>query len=457
MEKKQNSGFVHWIRTSVTFKAFLTGFIALLLLIPNKWIRDLIYERENNKKLVELEISQKWGSPQTFSGPVLSVPYETKDKDENVYIEYLHFLPENLDVQGDVSPTIRYRGIYKTVVYNSILNVSGHFAQPGFSRFRIDQKNIFWEDAFVSIGISDLKGVQNNFSMLWNEENLDIEPGLKSSDVLQSGITAAVPLTGLFAKNEEENTEQETEAETTETKKYHFNMTIELNGSKSLNFLPLGKETTVTINSGWATPSFQGNFLPEKRDIFENGFSAKWKVIYLNRNYPQQWQGKKHDVESSSFGVLLLLPVDHYQKTTRSSKYAILFIALTFLVFFLMEVMNKRKMHSIQYLLVGLGLCVFYALLLSLSEKIYFTWAYIVSGIAVVGLITGYTAAIFKNLKLTLLMGSLLAVLYGFLFVILQQEDYALLIGSIGLFIILAIVMFVTRKIDWYKTSLNNE
>jgi inner membrane protein len=232
---------------------------------------------------------------------------------------------------------------------------------------------------------------------------------------------------------------------------------LNINGSESINFIPVGKQTNVDLDSDWANPSFEGSFLPNTRDINETGFNASWKVLHLNRSYPQQWIGTKYNIDESSFGVKLLLPVDHYQKSLRSVKYAIMFISLTFLIFFFTEILNKKRIHPIQYLLVGLGLSVFYTLLVSLSEQINFNLAYLLASLSIITLITAYSYSMLKNIKLTVIVAFVLSVLYTFLFTVIQLQDYSLLLGSIGLFLALAIVMYLSRKVDWYSNLPNNE
>jgi inner membrane protein len=193
--------------------------------------------------------------------------------------------------------------------------------------------------------------------------------------------------------------------------------------------------------------------------VSENGFEATWKVLELNRNYPKQWTGSNHSTQlsESAFGVDLILPLDDYQKSMRSAKYAVMTIALTFLIFFLVEILNGRKIHPFQYILVGLSLCLFYILLISISEHTNFNIAYLISAVGVVAMIGLYSLSVFKNMRLTFLLLVTLTSIYGFLFITLQLADYALLMGSIGLAIILAVTMYATRNINWYKLSITND
>jgi inner membrane protein len=237
------------------------------------------------------------------------------------------------------------------------------------------------------------------------------------------------------------------------TKNNTFEMNITLNGSESLFFIPAGKSTYVHLTSDWNTPSFDGSLITDDNTVNDEGFSAEWNVLDLTRSYPQKWTGSdfQQKIKESAFGVNLLIPVDIYQKATRSVKYALLFICLTFLVLFFIEIKSNKRIHPVQYLLTGAALVVFYSLLIALSEHTGFAIAYTISAIATVGLITAYVQMIFQDIRNSIITLIILATLHGFLYAILHLADMALLIGNIGLFIILALVMFFSRKIDWYS------
>ncbi|NJK83380.1 MAG: cell envelope integrity protein CreD, partial [Saprospiraceae bacterium] len=327
----------------------------------------------------------------------------------------------------------------------SDLNMEGTFNLPDLREWKIDDSNVQWDKVKFSVGLADMRGIKNVVQLSWNNQNLPFESGtayeVQTTDNYdispthssnKGGIIANVPLDSAINQS------------------YNFSLTLALNGSQNMYFTPVGRTTQVALTSDWATPSFQGAFLPSERILNEAGFSATWQVLHLNRNYPQQWLGQSYNLTDSQFGVDLLIPVDYYQKSMRSVKYAILFIALTFLVFFFVEALNDKRIHPVQYILVGLALVLFFALLLALAEHIGFNWAYLASSIATTGLIAIYVSSIFKNGKLTFVTSGILVVLYGFIYTLLQLESYALLIGTIGLFIILATIMFYTRRIDWY-------
>lgn len=434
------------LKRNLLFKTSVIIVIALLLLIPTSMIEGLIYERENTQKLAVQEVSSKWGKEQTITGPILSIPYykyikqySKKDSlDKIIQIkEYIHFLPDELKVNSYLKPEKRYRGIYEIVVYNSNIEFSGKFNSIELNNVDIPFKDIIFDKAFVTIGINDLRGIEKQIELNWNQENISFNPGTVTTDVIDSGINAEVKI------------------ENNDKTSYEFNFKLDLKGSQLLHFIPVGKTSDFKMESIWNNPSFNGAFLPDSRKVSALGFNAHWNIIHLNRNYPQVWIGSKHSVIDSAFGVDLLLPIDNYQKSTRTIKYAILFIALTFMVFFFVEILNKKFIHPIQYILVGFALIIFFSLLLALSEHIKFNSAFIISAISTLILITGYVKAILKSNNLTFLISGILAILYTFIFVIIQLQDYALLIGSIGLFIILGIVMYFSRKIDWYNINMD--
>jgi len=228
---------------------------------------------------------------------------------------------------------------------------------------------------------------------------------------------------------------------------------MKVNGSQSVSFIPLGKETSATMESNWHSPSFIGEFLPEdgSREISDTGFKASWNILQINRQFEQSFFEPLPDLNKFAFGTQLIVPVDEYQKSERTAKYGILVIGLTLLVFFLIQLISKIYIHPFQYVMIGLALVMFYTLLISISEHSSFLKAYLIAAISVLTLITLYSKTILKGLKFPLLICFSLGVLYSYIYIIIQLENYALLTGSIGLFIILAIIMFSSKKIDWQK------
>ena len=422
---------------SPSFKFMIIGVLSLFLLIPASMIRELISERETRNEQTRNEISESWSLAQTLTGPYLSIPtgvLEKGGRKDGIFKDTYHLLPEQLRIDGTVDPIEKKRGIFTAVVYDSRITLNGFFnledAPVAIASAQKSSENLI----YLCIGLSDLRGIGNASSILINEMPVEMMPGVHTSDLTGTGIH--IPLQA---------------ASFAEEKNVAFSITLELKGSSELFITPIGKTTDVHLVSPWPDPSFTGNFLPSAKKIGPDGFEATWGVNYLNRNYPQGWYDDAHDVNASSFGVLFLVPVDHYQKSERSVKYAFMFIALSFLVFFLTEIILKIRIHPIQYLLVGFALIVFYTLLVSLSEQIGFNLAYLSSTVAITLLVGFYMRSGTASGKVGLISSALLLALYGFLFTTLQLQELSLLMGSIGLFIILAVVMVVSRKINWYK------
>lgn len=432
-----------WIRNSITLRIITIGILILLLLIPVSMVESLIQERSWRQQEAEAEISTKWGKPQTLIGPVLSVPYEVINYSYNDELKrmvehsrntrYAHFLPEELNIKGEVHPNLRYRGIFKAVVYDADIGLSGTFQSPDMAALDIDD-HILWQDAFISFGMTDLRGIQEQMTINWDGNVLEMEPGLLVQDVFSSGVRTPVSL-----------------PDSADERLIPFQFDLKTNGSSFLKFTPVGKVTEVNLSGPWGDPKFSGEFLPDSRDIQDTTFIANWKVLHLNRSYPQGFLGERGDIAGTTFGVGLILPVNEYQKNERAAKYAVMFITLTFMVFFFIQVLNKVRIHPFQYLLVGLAVCIFYTLLLSFSEHIRFSLAYLISAGAIIILVGGYSRYVFKSPRMSLLLFLVKAILYGFIFVIIQLQDYSMLVGSVGLFIALAAVMYLSRKVDWYE------
>jgi inner membrane protein len=422
--------------------------IIILLLVPTFLIEKQVEERENINKIAIEDVSSKWSGSQKISGPFLSIPiirYEkvTKNSSENLVsevIDQVQLFPTEYKINGIVSPEIRYRSIYEVVVYNSIINVSGFFNIEDLKSNNFDYKNLQLDNAILNFGITDLRGIENQIQLLWNNDSYIFNPGVTNNYVVSKGISTPVKLSFNFST-------------------YQFSFILNLKGSQNLYFNPVGKVTDITLKSSWINPSFNGAYLPDDRQISKSGFSAHWNILNLNRNFPQVWINDSYNLNDSELGVDLIQPIDIYQKTYRAIKYAFLTLCLTFLAFFFIETLKKKFIHPVQYLLIGISLVLFYSLLLSTSEYINYYISYAISAILTILLISGYVRAILKSNKLTLLMSLMLVILYSFIFIIIQLQDSALLVGSLGIFIILAVVMFLSRKIDWQNltNSSNNQ
>jgi inner membrane protein len=274
--------------------------------------------------------------------------------------------------------------------------------------------------------LDDIRGIKEELKLNLNGTVLDLIPGKVPGNIPGNTLVAALNLQNGPAGK--------------------FNLDLNFRGSKTLLFRPFGKTTTVRLSAPWSDPGFTGSYLPDSRSVSEKGFSADWKVLYMNRSYPQQWKGEMDGLNSATFGVDLLLPVDAYLKTERSVKYAILCILLTFTAFLLIELIYNKPIHAFHYILVGFALCMFYTLLLSISEYLGFNKAYLVAALATLAMVTLYVRTIFRSNSIGLFIAATLTVLYSFIYILIQSQDYSLLMGSIGLFIALALVMFFSRK-----------
>lgn len=428
--------------SSNIFKLTLGIFICTLLLIPMGMVKELIRERSRHHQNVYRGISHEWGSSQTLKGPFLEIPYSYKhyyNKEKNDSYKLIEgvatFLPEELNISGNIEPEYKKRGIYKILVYKGSLEVNGHYKSLDFKGMKTKYKNLTkddfqWKKAQMKFYISEIKGLKNNLKINWNSKEREIEP-----------------YSGTINKSHHEGFVCDIEFDTSGINNFSFN--LDLKGSKSVNFIPLGKYTKIYIKSSWHSPKFCGNYLPDNKEISNEGFEAHWNINQLNRSIKQSWLNvNEPPISKYSFGVELIEPVNKYLKTLRAAKYAILFILLTFITLFFVEIFTNQQSNPLQYILTGLALVLFYSLLVSLTEQISFNISYLISSASIISLITVYSYSIFKSIKSSFILLLLWSILYGFLFFILQLEDLALLAGNIGLFIILTVIMFTSHKLN---------
>lgn len=419
-------------RSKLLIKGMLIGGLILVLLIPAYFVQNLITEREARQKEAFAEVSSKWAGRQNLTGPMLVLPYTESvisDKGQAVSLRKLaYILPDSLAMQAKVNPEERHRGIYQVMLYSAEIKMKGRFNAIPLQQLKIDPSSVLWNEAYVCLGLADAKGLKDEIRLDWNGSAVTLNPSLVNNSVLKEGFTSPVTVGPEGSIS--------------------FSSTINFNGSGQLLFTPVGKETSVQLNSTWPDPSFTGGQLPDHR-ITSDGFTATWKSLAHTRNFPQAWTESAYNLETSSFGADLFIPVNGYQKTMRSVKYAILCIVLTFAAFFIIETVNKRSVHPFQYALIGLALIMFYTLLLSFSEYTGFNTAYVIASLATVGLIVWFVKGVLQSGRLTLVLGAVLALMYAYIFTILQLQDYSLIMGSIGLFLTLGVVMHFSKKIQW--------
>ncbi len=459
MEKNEKllDRVVNWMRYSISLKLVIIGILSLLLLLPLKLIERLIFERKFRQiKMVE-EVNQKWGREVFVYGPILKVPYrsytevqKTNPKTEEIVVEkhesiqFLFLFPDELHINGEITPYSKKRGIYQSVVFTEESDLSGIFKINPSEIKGIQADDILWESTRIILKTSNLKGIINNAYSKLNNINYEFHPNFSN----EKDYHIESDNRGIILKSLESdylllnNTSLENGIS--------FNIKLDFNGSEKIRYVPVGRTTTANLKSSWKSPSFIGNFLPlNEGKVHEDGFDAKWKILNVNRGFGQMHFHTLPNLLSYGFGVSLIIPVDQYLQIERSTKYGYLIIVLTFLVFFLIQIISKINMHVFQYILIGLALVIFYTLLLSISEHTQFMLSYLISSLSIIILITLYSKSILNQSKFSILVGSSLMALYAFIFVIIQLENYSLLVGSIGLFAILATIMYFTRKIEW--------
>ena len=459
-------GFVS--RHTTTLKVIVVGILTLLLLIPLSMISSLIYERLDTKRNAELEITSKWSGEQIITGPCIVIPYtqEIKQKDKQELVrKNLLLLPNEMNVTVDAKVEKRKRGIYDVSLYSSELLLTGTLNMDEIAKTGIKPEDMQLNQARVIMGISDLKGIREGVVMQLGAQNYDFEPGIpvenlytdtdpiagKSFYERDLQVTSPNLSTGIFSAGLNVKIDSIAMKDLAQGT-LPFTINLYLNGSQGLFIVPIGKTTTAKVKSDWPTPSFGGDFLPANHNVTDEGFTANWKIIDLNRSFGQTVNAENataiNQMASSAFGVKFIQSVDQYQQNERSAKYAILIILLTFVVVFFIEVLKKKAVNPFQYLLIGLALVLFYSLLLSLSEIWGFNLAYIVAAVMTTVLIVVHMSSILKNRNLGLFIGALLTFLYLFVFILIQMESYALLVGSIGLFCILAVIMYFSKKLE---------
>ncbi|MBN2486987.1 MAG: cell envelope integrity protein CreD [Bacteroidales bacterium] len=426
---------------SITLKLILVITLSLVLLIPSSMIRGLIEEREQRKNETITEITGKWGAEQTICGPVLILPYTVLTKQANGLTtetkEYYQVMPDKIKLSGNIDTEKRYRSIYEVLTFAGNFNITGNFSKLTDKEWPENHHSILWNEAKLVIGISDLKGITRTINMNWNGSNKKFAPGNAKCTLFKTGVNTTINITP--------------------DGEYQFSVSFSLNGSNAIFINPVANESEISLSADWNNPSFDGNFLPADKTITDSGFIANWATNDMNRNYPQIISTGSYSAhfDYQKVGVKLLLPVDAYQKSTRSVKYALLFIGLTFLIMFFAEIIGKTRIHPVQYLIVGIALVVFYSLLLALAEYTGFNQAFIIAATVIIAMITAFIHSLFKTSVITLIIALVLFLLYTYLFTVVQIADYALIIGNVGLVIILGLVMVFSKKIDWYANNQN--
>jgi len=436
-------------------KALVIGFLIVLLLVPLAQVESLVGERVGMRQTAAMRVAESLGGAQTTGGVLLAIPVETtrvvveqtaagrETQRTEVERNVLYVLPDTLKVNANAEPDYRQVGLYETPVFKAQVQIDGEFVNRDFAQLlrEVQGREVKWGEARLLVLNSESRALRAVDDLEIAGERLQVAAdGYAGS----AGISALVPVTALR-----------------ESTSIPFRMKLTLVGTSQLNFLPLARKAEIGVKSAWPHPKFEGAPAPLDSEITGKGFSARWSVLEINRNFGQSWYddqvrpGEPAEVAfaQSGVGVAFYEPVDIYQRNYRAVHYAVLLIVITFLTFFLWEHMSGIAIHGMQYLMVGLALALFYLLLLALSEHMTFDRAYAVSAGALVALITIYLTGVLRRVGLAMGAGAGLATLYTMLYWILRSEDYSLLMGSLLLFGVLATLMIATRRIDWTNVT----
>lgn len=447
---------INEVTKTLGFKIIIIVVLGLLLLIPMTFINSVVKDRIRYQNEAISSIIEPVGDSANIQGVVIAIPYLEKfidsDTKEIGYTrKYIFYMPNEYNVTGDVEVTSLSRGIFKAPIFNSKLNITGRFDKYNAEIYNLDENNtiILYDEAMIILGIGNKKNlmklpnilINQNEELKYYEKNININLNMFNNKFLYT-ISRDSILNG-----------------------FDFNITMDIQGGNSLIITPLASENTFKISSKWKDPSFTGGFLPTKREVNNNGFNAEWNIASFNTSFTKYWTSDENsnrlnnidntqyytsNQESNNVLISFLLLNDNYQKTSRSVKYAILFIFIPFFVLFLCEVLSKKRIHPVQYILIGIANAIFYLLLLAISEHINFNISYFISALMVTALTSIYIGYIIKSPKYTISMAIVEALIYIFLFGILQLTDYALLMGTLGLFAVIALAMYFTRNVDWY-------
>lgn len=425
-----SEGPPRWVSRPVLSALIVLGLV-LVLQIPVALIREVIRERVHTRDEAEADIVGLWGGQQSLVGPRLVIPYVERAEGRGGE-GFVTLLPASLSGVAKVDAHSLRRGLFTIPVYTVDLTLRGRFDAGELAASGIDAEALAWESSSLVIEVSDPRALATGASASWQGEAVSLLPGAVGAGQGRRGIHASV-------------TKPRSDSGA-------FEVRLVLQGSQAIWFVPFARNTEIRLSANWPHPSFQGAWLPTEREVSAAGFDAGWRVPFLGRDYPQAWStsdDRYDQVMESRFGVDLVSPVDQYRMSERSTKYAPLFLFLTFGVLWLFDTMTGVRVHPMQYLLVGAGMCMFYLLELSLGEHIGFLNAYVAASAAVVGLVGTYARTVLGSTMRGAALGGVVAALYAYLLVLLSLERYALLAGSLGLFVALAAVMYLTRWVDW--------
>lgn len=447
---------------SLLVRVLVTGLMVIGLMLPLGMVRSVVLDRQHLQDSVEDTIADSLAGPQQIVGPVVVMPFihryrvedvsaDSKVRRERVVDEqkYFHVQPESLVYKLDAGVEEKYKGIYKAQVFRARGNVESRFELPPQSA-AIPAKvppgsEYIFQPPYLALAISDVRGIAQPATISINGKAHRLVSGSGMPSAPQ-GVHAILDMEGVAGM---------TNGNAKADRSISASFALDVAGTRKLSIVPVGQSTTVSLKSPWPHPNFGGRFLPGTRSIDANGFTAAWSISGVaHKNGPLIAAG---DAKSAleAFSVSFIEPVNIYQQAERAVKYGVLFIALTFMAFFLIESLSALRIHPVQYGLVGLALAIFFLLLVSLSEHLPFALAYAAAAGACVMLISYYLSHVLGGWRAALGVALNLGVLYAVMYGLLLSEDNALVLGTVLLFAVLTVVMVVTRRVDWYRAHVS--
>jgi len=444
------------LSSSPGVKFFIIGVITLLLLVPSLLVWGLVEERADRAETVARSIAQGWGDQQAINGPYLVVPYtieERSKKDVNLFttvVRHAIFSPASTSMEADVTVEERKKSIYSVPLFHLKSNLKGRIDEPDLSSIVDSGGTPDLNKSFLAIGISDSAGFRSEVMIkMGNAPAEPFRPGLSGlANTATHNLNGSIRPNGTKFRGRSGGIHFDLNREQIRNG-FDFEIDMALNGSRNLAVIPNAKNTKLKIKSNWPHPGFDGRFLPETRDITDEGFTAQWTVPDLARGIDAVWLSSSLPFTGSNMQINFVEPLKFYQVVSRTLKYSIAFFALIFLAVFILELMGKRAIHWIQYILVGLAMVVFYIVLLAFAEHVGFTIAYIISATATTVLVAWYVGDSLGQRHSVWIMGAIMGILYTIIFLILKEQEYALLAGSIIAFLAIAATMVLTRSVDW--------
>ena len=425
---------------ALSLKLVVIFALLLVMLIPLQFIKRVIAERADYRKMAEDSIILPTGGQLFLEGIAIAVPYakeeKTEDNGSTSKQYYIIEIPEKYALSAKIDPYFLSRGIFTVPVFSGTFTLSATFPAFRTEHLNILQKDILYQDALLILGLRNKKSLTAYPSLKVNGAELEEAQVItQTASLFSEAVYYSLPKAAL-------------------TEGFSIDGSVAIQGGKSVSLVPMAGNSSFAIESSWASPKFSGSWLPTERAVGKNGFNAEWHISGLSTSFLSMWKTENADIRaygSEAITVDFIEPLNNYAKAKRCIAYALLFLACPFLAIFLCELWSAARIHPVQYFLIALEDALFYLLLLSISEHVSFNWSYLLSALIVSLIVLFYAAAIFKKLKWALMLFAVQGIAYLLLFGILQSEDYALLIGTIGIFSVLALIMFLTRNVDWYK------